>query len=122
MKDSIKTSEQQDILSKSEEENLSKENYFKEWEENIAKIENAANSEKAETKYYEEEGLKTLFRVVGTDGIYGVYYGNQLASNRKFETVEEAEEFIERKPWELILTITMGCADYIFQKMKKGEQ
>lgn len=73
----------------------------------------------------EEEGFKTLFRTVSTDGVTGIFYGNELASIKKFESPEEAERYIRKKPWELIITVMTGVADWTCrmreQKAKEKE-
>lgn len=42
---------------------------------------------------------------------YIITLGNQLASKKTFKTKEEAEEYIEKKPWDLIAIMAMAiCA------------
>lgn len=39
---------------------------------------------------------------------YIITLGSQLASKKTFKTKEEAEEYIEEKPWELIAIIALA--------------
>lgn len=41
---------------------------------------------------------------------YIITLGNQLASKKTFKTKEEAEEYIEKKPWDLIAIIAMAIS------------
>ncbi len=39
---------------------------------------------------------------------YIITLGSQLASKKTFKTKEEAEEYIEKKPWDLIAIMAMA--------------
>lgn len=41
---------------------------------------------------------------------YIITLGSQLASKETFKTKEEAEEYIEKKPWELIAIMAMAIS------------
>lgn len=129
-KDSTKTSDSQGTLSelgagdqnsKLYSEEQMHEIMQKEYKDLINKaIETTGSTE----DLIEDEGYRTLFRTVSTDGVTGIFYGNELASLRKFKTPEEAEEYIRKKPWELIITVMTGVADWTcrMREAKKGEQ
>ena len=54
------------------------------------------------------------------DGVMGAYIitiGDQIASGKSFETEEQAQDYINSKPWELIAVLITGIVNI----MKKQE-
>lgn len=49
------------------------------------------------TPFYVIEDEKT--------GVCKIILGNHLASNKEFDTVKEAQEYVNEKPWELIINL-----------------
>lgn len=50
----------------------------------------------------------TPFVILEQDRNFKILIGQQLASNTIFDSKEKAEEYINEKPWELLLTV-MVC-------------
>lgn len=46
--------------------------------------------------------------------------GNMMASKKTFETKEEAEEYIESKPYDLIFTLAVTAAKAVLTEKKEG--
>jgi hypothetical protein len=46
--------------------------------------------------------------------------GNTMASKKKFETQEEAEEYIKSKPYDLIFTLAVAVAKAVIIENKEG--
>ena len=55
------------------------------------------------SEYENPFGVKT-----NEDYEYIITLGNQLASKKTFKTKEEAEDYIEKKPWDLIAIMAMA--------------
>lgn len=47
------------------------------------------------------------------NGRWGLVMGDQLVSDQTFEDVDEAAEFVETRPWSLIMTAAYIYTDYI---------
>lgn len=56
------------------------------------------------------------------DGKIIIKVGQYRVSNMEFNTTEEAEEYLEQKPWEIILTITGMMAEGTVKKLKEMEE
>lgn len=52
---------------------------------------------------------------------YIVKLGNQQASAKTFGTYDEAEAYIESKPWELIAMTAMGMIKMVEELNREGE-
>lgn len=48
--------------------------------------------------------------------------GQYQVSNMEFDTTEEAEKYLEQKPWEIILTITGMMVEGTIKKLKEMEE
>lgn len=86
MKNSTKQSSLKDNLSKYSEERQYSKNSFEEVEDN--------------TGFWfgqNEDGVR-------------IHKGNYIVSKMVFETIEEAEEYLDSKPWEIIQAISYGMA------------
>lgn len=46
--------------------------------------------------------------------------GNMMASKKKFETQEQAEEYIKSKPYDLIFTLAVAAAKAALIENKEG--
>lgn len=57
-----------------------------------------------------------LFMIVNREDNYYVGILNNLISKRAFKTPEEAQEYIDRKPWELIFNVAGVIAEYALQE------
>lgn len=67
----------------------------------------------------------TPFALIERDGKWGIVMGNQMVSDQYFDTTEEAERFIESKPWSLILVAALTFIDGAYQyrdELLKQEQ
>lgn len=53
----------------------------------------------------------TPFALIERNEKWGIVMGNQMVSNQFFDTTEEAEKFIESKPWSLILVAALTFVD-----------
>lgn len=91
-KDSKGQSSKQSKESKSKEENQNNSNYSEEW--------------------------KHPFQTVNHNGEVRITIAGGLASRKKFKTIEEAEEYIETKPWDLIQTVSI-VAYHALKEMEK---
>lgn len=49
---------------------------------------------------------KDIFLIVEHNGVYLIALTNQIVSKQQFNTLEEAETYVDSKPWELILNAT----------------
>ncbi len=58
-----------------------------------------------ESEYENPFGIKT-----NENYEYIITLGSQLASKKTFKTKEEAEEYIEKKPWDLIAIMAMAIS------------
>lgn len=47
------------------------------------------------------------------NGRWGLVMGDQLVSDQTFEDVDEAADFVESRPWSLIMTASYIYMDYI---------
>lgn len=68
-----------------------------------------------EPKIKEEQVSKThnyetIFTIVEQNGNFRIAVANKLISRMNFVTLEEAQSYIDSKPWELIINAT--CAIY----------
>lgn len=72
-----------------------------------------------EEKEMEEEFFKV--RPLGTEEKgFIISVGNMMASRKKFETQEEAERYIESKPYDLIFTLAVAAAKAALIENKEG--
>lgn len=53
-----------------------------------------------------------MFLIINRDGKYMIALTNQIVSKKQFETLEEAREYINSKPWELILNTAAVMAKF----------
>lgn len=63
----------------------------------------------------------TPFALIELNGKWGIVMGNQLVSDQYFDTTEQAERFIESKPWSLILVAALTFVDGAYQYKKELE-
>ena len=83
--------------------------------------------ENKETKIKIENALKADSTNIKTSnnfiGITYIISGDELASKEEFNTREEAEQYIERKPWELIFNLNVYTIQILknIEDEKKGE-
>lgn len=54
------------------------------------------------------------------DKKYLISLGNQIVSELNFDTLEDAESYIDKKPWELILNSTMYLIQFNENNSKIG--
>lgn len=71
---------------------------------NIPKI------EEFKTNQVEQEDL---FLIVNKDGKYLIALTNKIVSKQQFNTLEEARNYVQSKPWELILNATAVMMNYL---------
>lgn len=61
------------------------------------------------------------FTILETDDEkFLISLGNQIVSELTFDTLEEAEKYIDEKPWELILNSTMYLIQFNENNSKTG--
>lgn len=46
--------------------------------------------------------------------------GGQLASKRTFDNIEEAEQYIESKPWDLLAILCIAMSESTFRSICEG--
>lgn len=46
------------------------------------------------------------FTIINHDGEFLIAIGNQVVSRKKFQSLQEAEQYIDSKPWDIILNAT----------------
>lgn len=65
---------------------------------------------------------ETPFTIIGKpkENYFFIVMGNNIVSDKKFESSEEAKEYIEKKPTMLILTAAAILAENIYEQKKKG--
>lgn len=57
----------------------------------------------------------TPFALIEINEKWGIVMGNQMVSDQYFDSTEEAERFIESKPWSLILVAALTFVDGAYQ-------
>ena len=48
--------------------------------------------------------------------------GGQLASKRTFDNIEEAKQYIESKPWDLLAILSIAMAKVIFKTIYESKE
>lgn len=48
--------------------------------------------------------------------------GGQLASKRTFDNVEEAEQYIESKPWDLLAILSIAMTEATFRAIYESKE
>lgn len=48
--------------------------------------------------------------------------GGQLASKRTFDNVEEAKQYIESKPWDLLAILSIAMAETTFRAIHESKE
>lgn len=48
--------------------------------------------------------------------------GGQLASKRTFDNVEEAKQYIESKPWDLLAILSIAMAEATFRTIYESKE
>lgn len=48
--------------------------------------------------------------------------GGQLASKKTFNNVEEAKEYIESKPWDLLAILSIAMAETTFRAIQESKE
>lgn len=48
--------------------------------------------------------------------------GGQLASERTFDNIEEAKQYIESKPWDLLAILSIAMAETTFRTIYESKQ
>lgn len=56
------------------------------------------------------------------NGRWAIVMGDQLVSDQTFEDVDEAKEFVDSKPWSLIMTASFIYVDYINRNINDLKQ
>lgn len=77
--------------------------------ESESTVNNSNYSERQEVEYVEIHG--TPFILARVTGHWKITLGYDVVSPKRFDTKEEAEEYVNQKPWELILV-----AGHIYNK------
>lgn len=48
--------------------------------------------------------------------------GGQLACNRTFDNIEEAKQYIESKPWDLLAILSIAMAETTFRTIYESKE
>lgn len=48
--------------------------------------------------------------------------GGQLASKRTFDNIEEAKQYIESKPWDLLAILSIAMAETTFRAIHESKE
>lgn len=72
------------------------------------------------SKYVEIED--TPFTAINIGNKWMLVMASSVASGKKFDTIEELEEYVESKPWELIVTAGSIFRDIINENKLKEEE
>lgn len=67
-----------------------------------------------------EENFCPFRTVMRADGTVVVMLGNGLASKKEFDSHEKAQEYIDGKPWELL--VVLACAVKGIEESKLKEE
>ena len=70
--------------------------------------------------YVEIDG--TPFTGINIQNKWILVMGNDVASGKKFDTIEEARKYVESKPWELIVTAGSIFRDILNKNKRKEEK
>lgn len=63
-----------------------------------------------------------FYAIGNTDKGYVLTFGNQVVSERKFDTVEEAQDYVNGRPWELILMATLIYGEMVKRVMEENQK
>ena len=82
-----------------------------------------SEAEETEVEQQKWEKLKNgPFMAVGPEGgPYKLTFGNHVVSPMKFKNIEEAEEYVNKKEWDLILVTTAVFMDVANKKKQELE-
>lgn len=69
------------------------------------------------TQIYKQSENEKLFAIVKQKEKFIIVCGNYKVSNEEFENIEEAEEYIKSKPYELIINVTTLIAKFELEKL-----
>lgn len=75
------------------------------------------NEEPVVTTDQNMETYEEIFQIVKQNGVYYIGVANKLISKRSFANAEETKEYIDSKPWELVINVT--CLIYDLAKENK---
>lgn len=64
----------------------------------------------------------TPFTVIYHNGKHHICIANNIVGDRPFDSIEEAERFIEKKPWQLILVSNYIYGKMVEQKIKEAKE
>lgn len=56
------------------------------------------------------------FTIINHNGEFLIAIGNQVVSRKKFKSLQEAEDYIDSKPWDIILNATA----LMFNRLKEN--
>ena len=63
--------------------------------------------------------LQYPFAAIENNGVFKIVAGNTIISKNDFATLEEAKEYVDSKPYELIINISCYCME---QTLKENEK
>lgn len=64
----------------------------------------------------------TPFTVIYHNGKHHICIANNIVGDRPFDSIEEAEAYIEQKPWQLILVSNYIYGKMVEQKIKEEKE
>ena len=74
---------------------------------------------KAKVAFAQSKVCKAFAIVKHKSGKYIIVMGDNQLSERQFDTIKQAEEFIARKPYELIINAAFAAANFIINQQKQ---
>ena len=77
---------------------------------------------KAKVAFTQSKVCKAFAIVKHPSQKYIVVMGDYQLSQRQFDTIKQAEDFITRKPYELIINAAFAAANFIINQQKTTKQ
>lgn len=74
--------------------------------------------------FAQSKACKAFAIVLNTEGKYVIVMGDNQLSKKTFDKIKQAEEFISKKPYELIINAAFAAANFIInqQNNKQNEK
>lgn len=76
-------------------------------------LHNTMQTDKKAELFKIHETTSNIFNILEQDGIFKIILGNRIAAEETFNSLDECEEYINKKPWQLIATLTLSMAEYV---------
>lgn len=76
-------------------------------------------SKKTEVAFAQSKACKAFAIVKHQSQKYIIVMGDNQLSNKTFDTIKQAEEYIAKKPYELIINAAFAAANFIINQQKQ---